>query len=384
MASMVMRFVFSLAVVDFFFSQVHAFPHFGGRSAGQAYTSGNITVGNNGTQLAYIDTGAPGGLYSLSYTTIFAVHGEAYYSPVFANVMSLAPVFGLRFVALNRRDYPQSTPYSSAELTVLSNGTDAEKTTFLQDRGIEIATFIDTFIQQENLPAVSSDGKSGGVAVLGWSLGNSFTIATIANVDTLPAAVQQRLGSYIRALIMQEPPEVALGTYFPPQSWSPQLETSIPTADQNPAFVQWITSYFQHGDLSTRNPDVLQYVLPATFRAPTVFNMTPDQLAGMTYLPPSSGSDAYIMVNLGTVLLASYKKACYNSTIRQLLPKMNIWEFTGDVTASFAIPAYWSIQDDNTAAGGGFVNFRMIDGVNHFMHWDDPFTAIQAYLESLS
>lgn len=223
MASMVMRFVFSLAVVDFFFSQVHAFPHFGGRSAGQAYTSGNITVGNNGTQLAYIDTGAPGGLYSLSYTTIFAVHGEAYYSrkscdyapvqvsnvtvttAVFANVMSLAPVFGLRFVALNRRDYPQSTPYSSAELTVLSNGTDAEKTTFLQDRGIEIATFIDTFIQQENLPAVSSDGKSGGVAVLGWSLGNSFTIATIANVDTLPAAVQQRLGSYIRALIMQGP-----------------------------------------------------------------------------------------------------------------------------------------------------------------------------------
>lgn len=348
------------------------------------YTPQTLAIGN-GVELSYIDSGAVQAVPSnASYTTIFAIHGEAYYSPVFARVMTLASSYSFRFVAVTRRDYPGSTPYSTAELAVLTNGTAVEKAKFMTARGVEIATFIDNFIRLYNLPGVSDDGRNGGIAVLGWSLGNAFSIATIASVPTLPADIKQRLAMYTRALIMQEPPSISIGTYLPPQSWSPQIDTSIPVADHQPAFVQWITSYFQHGNLSTRNPDVLQYVLPATFRVPSVFNMSPTQLADMTYLPPASGSDALISANVQPQLNADYENACYNTSVRSALPSMDIWELCGNTTANFGIVAFWSIQDDDNAHGGGFVNFQWIGDVNHFIHWDKPELALAAYQEALS
>lgn len=117
--------------------------------------------------------------------------------------MTLASSYSFRFVAVTRRDYPGSTPYSTAELAVLTNGTAVEKAKFMTARGVEIATFIDNFIRLYNLPGVSDDGRNGGIAVLGWSLGNAFSIATIASVPTLPADIKQRLAMYTRALIMQ-------------------------------------------------------------------------------------------------------------------------------------------------------------------------------------
>lgn len=128
--------------------------------------------------------------------------------------MDLAPASGLRFVAITRRDYPGSTSFTPAELAVLSNSTDGEKAGFLRDRGLEIAKFMNIFIQKHNLPPISRDGKSGGVALLGWSLGNAFTLAAISSADMLPADAKTRLGSYLRAVIIQGIP--FLTTYIYP------------------------------------------------------------------------------------------------------------------------------------------------------------------------
>lgn len=116
--------------------------------------------------------------------------------------MSLAPLTGIRIVAVDRRGYADSTPLPNPD-PILTDGTDAQKTEYLAKRGIEIATFVDNFIQLYNLPAMSDDGESGGVVLLGWSLGCSFTLSAVANLDKLPKAVRHRLASYMKAHIMQ-------------------------------------------------------------------------------------------------------------------------------------------------------------------------------------
>ncbi|KAI1787182.1 hypothetical protein LXA43DRAFT_1030311 [Ganoderma leucocontextum] len=344
------------------------------------YTNSTINVGN-GTELAYLDSGSPG---TKTYTTIFAIHGMGYYSPVFQKVLAEASSHNTRFVAITRRDYNGSTPYTSAELSTLQNGPDTARSSFFQARGQELATFIETFISQNNIPAPSSDGKTGGVGVLGWSLGNTFSVSLLANIGTYSNSTQQTLAKYVRATIFHEPPSVAFGLTLPPQSWSPQIDTSIPENYRQPGFVQWITAYFQHGDLSTRNVDVLEFIQPSIAHVPSVFTMTQAQLDGMTDVAAADTGDTFIVGYSQAALLPIYKKAFYDETVRAAFPLMKALEFAGDITANFGIVALWQIEDDNTAAGGGFVTSKILTGTNHFVHWDNPTLALTTYLSAFS
>ncbi|TBU21588.1 hypothetical protein BD311DRAFT_792642 [Dichomitus squalens] len=342
----------------------------------QEHISSSLSLGN-GVELGYLDIGAP---EQQVYTTIFAIHGMGYHSPVFQKVIALSPAVGIRFVAVTRRDYNGSTPYTAHELNALRNGSDSDKQAFLRARGLEIATFIERFIQENSLPAPTSDGKTGGIGILGWSLGASFAVALVANLLTYPTPTQKTLGQYLRALLLQEPPSIALGLPLPSQSWSPQIDTSIPARYRQTGSVQWITSYFEHGDLSTRDPNVLEYVLPTVKRVPSVFTMRQDQLGEMTNIDAANGGDTLIVVSFPPQLRACYKDALYNKDIRAALPRMNVLAFSGDATANFGIVALWSVQDDDAAAGGGWVETKIVPGINHFVHWDAPQLAVETYL----
>ena len=158
-----------------------------------------------------------------------------------------------------------------------------------------------------------------------------------------------------------------MGTPYVSKFWTPLLDQTMPEDTRFPFFNQWITSYFNHGDLTTRDVDVLSYVVPAFKRAPTLFGFDEDEVARMTYAPPAIGSDMTFMVSCGTVINASYKKACFDKAIRGLIPYMKITELCGTATPPFGIPAFWAMQDDDKANGGGFINFRLVPNINHFV-----------------
>ena len=131
--------------------------------------------------------------------------------------------------------------------------------------------------------------------------------------------------------------------------------------------MQWITAYFQHGDLSTRNVSVLEFIQPSIAHVPSVFSMTQAQLDGMTDVAAANTGDTFIVAFAQAALLPIYKKAFYDAGVRAALPRMKMLEFTGDITANFGIVALWQIEDDNTAAGGGFVTSKFLTGTNHFV-----------------
>jgi len=179
-----------------------------------------IQVDNKGTVLAYLDSGIPPNSPK-SYNTIFALHGLGFASrkspkklsctnlirlinalDIYKRIMALAPAHNLRIIAINRRGYPGSTPFSESESAIFASGTDQEKANLLQQLGIEINVFIYNFIRKFGLPALSEDTREGGFAVMGWSLGTIFAIETVAVWDALPEEVARRLKNEMRGLIL--------------------------------------------------------------------------------------------------------------------------------------------------------------------------------------
>ncbi|KAL6307568.1 hypothetical protein BKA93DRAFT_815892 [Sparassis latifolia] len=259
---------------------------------------------------------------------------------------------GLRIVAINR-GYAPSTPFAPADLAVLpTGGTEEVKEAFLTARGIEIANFIDAFIQKYDIPPISEDGKKGGVGLLGWSAGNTVTLSAIANFDKLPSEVQSRLARYLRALIMDG--EKGAGSRFP----------IIPEGEKSLFHRSWLTAYFNHGDLSKRDPKLLSLAAPSLFRRPTIYSMTAEDITEL--------------------IDDSVFEARFDRATRAVVPKMGVWAVVGDSTLSTCILAWWTMQDEDAGNGGGFINFKMTEGVNHLIHWDDPGKALGIYLEAMT
>ncbi|TFK73511.1 hypothetical protein BDN72DRAFT_893921 [Pluteus cervinus] len=333
-------------------------------------TAGSIVVDRQGTTFSYIESGAP---RRYSYTTVFLVHGLGFTSSIFQKVIASSASSNLRIVAVSRRNYPGSTGYTSEEISILTNGTDAQKSDFLKTTGIQLSTFIDKFTTQHNLPPIS--GNNGGIAILGWSLGNAFTLASLANADALASDAKSRLQARLRAVIMLEPPSIVLGLNAPPQTWSPHTDSSISPALQTPLFTNWITSYFKHGDITKSDPNLLSYVVPDFLRTPSIYSMTPQQVSHVVFQPaadPTTGPDFLFMIKLVPQFLTQYKKALYDKTLRGLFPNMKVWMVTGDATASFSLAAMFSMKIDDKAAGGNNVKYKVVSGTNHFIHWDHP------------
>ncbi|KAH9934361.1 uncharacterized protein B0H18DRAFT_1115071 [Fomitopsis serialis] len=78
---------------------------------------------------------------------------------------------------------------------------------------------------------------------------------------------------------MYEPPSLSLGFPLPPGTWPPQFDASIPEKCHAPFSTQWITSYFDHGNLSTRDTDVLHIVSSVSHR-PSIYTMSDERSGG--------------------------------------------------------------------------------------------------------
>ena len=64
---------------------------------------------------------------------------------------------------------------------------------------------------------------------------------------------------------------------------------------------------------------------------------------------------------------ASYKKACYDPRIRELLPHMKVTAILGAMSLSFCVSAFWDMEKDNAEHGGKPVRFKVVPDINHFV-----------------
>lgn len=144
-------------------------------------------------------------------------------------------------------------------------------------------------------------------------------------------------------------------------------DNNIPAEDRYPLWRQWMTSYFEHGDLSERNIDLLSYVVPSTVRVPTIFNMSKAQFNDIVY-GDIVAEEMGVLFNFAPQLKANYRKALFDRTTSILFPHLKISYLAGEFSVSWALVSMWSVQDDDAELGSSLIDFKLIHSANHFVY----------------
>ncbi|KAH8114770.1 hypothetical protein DFH11DRAFT_1593365 [Phellopilus nigrolimitatus] len=340
-------------------------------------------IDSDGTQFAYIDSGAP---QSDNYTTVVCVHGYTFNALAFSRFLPLAHKYNLRVIALNRRDYSGSTPFSDPELDVINGKDDNAHRDFLRKRGLEIAHFLVWVISEKEIPHASEDGSSGGLALLGWSQGNVTTLPFLAHLDSYPHEIITTLEPYLRTFILYDIPNRFLGYSMPEGTYHPSTDSTIPENELGVAFAKWVSSYFAHpaysnitsGETSpNRSTGSLQDRTPENpYRICTADTLTAEELLTITDPTPATRSEQLPWnVHIST-LHEQTRRALLFSANKDLLPKLNIYFVYGLASGWEVQWAAWELEKDHAkwvTDGEQVRPFKFIpaEGGNHFMHWDD-------------
>lgn len=106
---------------------------------------------------------------------------------------------------MNMRDYRGSTPYSAEEVAHITSPDIEVQTSAVRRFGQEIAKFLLYVCETKGIPQVTMDGekKSGGLALMTWSLSNIGLLSILGDPDTLGnGKIKFTLARYLRKAIL--------------------------------------------------------------------------------------------------------------------------------------------------------------------------------------
>ncbi|RDX41295.1 hypothetical protein OH76DRAFT_1412218 [Lentinus brumalis] len=350
---------------------------------------------------ACLDSGAPPG--STDYTTLVVIHGLIWHGGNFKKLLPLAAGQNARVIALNRRDYPGSEPYSDDERAILarlataspdSPAAKAEAREFMRERAREVFDYLVDLVERERIPPAQGDGEDakGGIVLAGWSLGAIWALAFLAHAPSLYSP-QLDLCKYVRRVISHD---CAFGFLLyapPPQTYHPLWDSSVPPEERVKRFHDWAAAYFPHGD--PIEADTL--VLRDTPDGPSSLkNMTAREQEVSTHEPPGQipdGSDT-LTAKLCAIhgLYKELKDAGLYPTAGAVAgPARDPW---GDVELRvvWCDQSLWGVvwvakgmateleEAKRTGVDARRVSLVRLRGGNHFAHWDLPEKVLRSFL----
>ncbi|KAJ3966340.1 hypothetical protein EV361DRAFT_935632 [Lentinula raphanica] len=307
----------------------------------------------------YEDSGVPS---KADYTTFFIIHGHTYHSGLFKPLLPIGLARNHRVLLVNRRDYPQSTPYTDKELKVFAEGPDPARYDQLINDGHDLALLLDGLIQSLSLPQ--------NVAIVSWSLGNIFGLPLLASITTLPADTQARLGSFVKRTILWDAPCEPMGIPFPEGTYHPFTDKDTPDEQRGVVFAQWLTSYFPHGDLSTRQLSSLNQRDHDSTKKRSFEGLPQEELFQIIDLLPGTRCDTHLCSPpyLGVEKQVVHK-ALYDPDVRAAWKNLKVWEMVGDQNPWNIIYCWWVWEAEVKAAKTAepAINFTVNKGSNHFV-----------------
>jgi len=329
---------------------------------------------SNGLEFCYFDSGAPPG--SDDYATVIILHGSAFTANTFSKVHAHAHERNIRTVAVKRRGYAPTSVYTDKELEDIAVGSRS----FLDRIGLHIAEFIAYFIKQNKIPKATTK-DSGGVVVLGWSMGCASALSLFSDTvqGTFSPGLYDELKSYIRQLILYDPPFLAFGWSIPPEfdlsiiydPWDPNRKT--PPEQQFQVFKAWVGSYYDHPENPTSIND-LDHRMKTNH---ITFDAWTDDDWKDNYDEEAAIKTEFRMFHppMQPTIKKMVESALYNPKAAfshvpsvLLLAKQSAWA------------TWWVAMETERrykeAKSQGRVDrpqgFIMVAGANHFIHWDEP------------
>ncbi|KAF7300947.1 AB hydrolase-1 domain-containing protein [Mycena indigotica] len=331
----------------------------------------------NGVTFTYTDSGPV--TNGDDYPTLVIIHGHTFHAGTFQRLHPLASANGLRVVCINRREYGGSSLYREDELAVFTTGSEQERVELVAAQGRDLALCVDGIVQTLSLP------KAGGVALCGWSLGVSFLCSLLASIDALPEPTRERLSEWVHTAIIFQAPTLSLGMPIPDGLLMPHTDPAIAVADKAAAFANWVSAFFEHGDLSKRAISELVYPAPANpKKTPTLARIQPGELMTMVdFAPGKRYDDIFGAPQYRQLLHNQTQRALWSTTVREawerMYEKRGLWVISGTAEPWNVVQAPWLLEEESSKHPDLALNFELLPGVNHFLVWEDPQHALDVF-----
>ena len=136
--------------------------------------------------------------------------------------------------------------------------------------------------------------------------------------------------------------------------------------DRWPQFVHLTSSYYMHGDLSTRNVANLEFKHPDLNRKSVVASLSPQEISFLTDTEVADRSDIFFLA-YRTVLFNQMRKALFNSEIQSLWPKLDMWLLYCDSSAGSMTYAAWEIEKITKTNSSYPVQILTIEDAHHLV-----------------
>ncbi|KAG0700746.1 hypothetical protein DFH29DRAFT_930661, partial [Suillus ampliporus] len=264
---------------------------------------------------------------------------------VFRKLFPLAAAHHLRIVSLYRRDYDPTTSFRDADMAGLISGTVEGQEGFLRSQAVEIATSLSRI--------------SGGIALIGWSLGSLHTHAVVAYLDDLPSDILSDLGEYLHTMVSH------VSTYGSKRDVKVKFNL----------FCEWTTAYYLHKSFNKFSDNTH-----------AMHELSSEELAELTSVETFGGSD--------TLLLTMTRRAIFNTALaRRFLPNLRVRYMSGGASSGALVWTLYELRKcladpepmygpDAEKARDVKVKFHT-EG-NHFVFWDEPQVALEQYITTIN
>ncbi|KAG7090233.1 hypothetical protein E1B28_011833 [Marasmius oreades] len=350
------------------------------------FTSHTYELSNN-IQIFFTDSGPPP--HSDNYTTLVVFHGSAFNGAGYEKLHSVAHPLNLRTVIWNRRDYPGSTPYTDSELEDLRQG----RRVFMEKIGVQVGEFLEQFIENENIPKVSSDHKAGGIAIMGCSMGNSSAMALFSDPKLSPPETYLKLKPYIKDLVLYEPPHLCFAYPLPPgvDVYNPlnNSDQTIP-GSKAPNFKFWVSSFYNHRDINSADLRDMDTPTKGSSDA-TITKWSQEEFQRYVNETATVRSELPMFVEpMQTTLKELSDRVFYDEGLtRTYFPDLKLTMVVGTRSnwmctwGSLETQRIHDLRVEKGAAVRPMKTYRIIGG-NHYAHWEDPNTLLKKALEGMT
>ncbi|KIM92127.1 hypothetical protein PILCRDRAFT_810144 [Piloderma croceum F 1598] len=309
---------------------------------------------------------------STNYTTLVIFHGTAFNGNIFSKLVPFAAQDNIRLVLVNRRHYSGSTKLTDSEFQELKAG----QKSFMERMSRQVANFLLWFAESYKIPQISSDRKTGGFALMGWSFGNAFTISVLGHPEAMPKDSYQKLEPCFRQLIMYESAYVNIGRSELSEQYKPFTDPDLkgPEAIFN-GFGSWISGYFNNDVASGSFED---FDFAKRGEHPSFDNMTPAEKAASVEIMAAATSEPFMWRHMRPIYRAQTRKAFFDEhAAKEVLPHL-------ELVYIYCTRTHWSCawglvelkreikEEAEQGRIGRSIRFTDIPGANHLVHWDDP------------
>ena len=175
--------------------------------------------------------------------------------------------------------------------------------------------------------------------------------------------------SYLNTSILSchiDPPSHLLGFPIPPGGYAPLSDPDIPEEARGPIFAKWVSSYFKHGDLSSRDVSQLEQREVDTSKKPTTDTIPLEELLTITDFGPAAKCERFLgeSQQFLSVLIKQTTKALFDPQIREYWGGHSVWYVYCEASVWLVQCAAWNLEEmDKTSE----INFKPISGANHFV-----------------